>query len=558
MRQGSKLIVLVMISAVLSALTAPLGLAASGDEDDAGASNGRPRVLSFDNDTRRLRIGGVADGTFEGTLARRSTVIVDGEKKSARHLGAGDRVLSMETRGNERVTHLRVRSKPSGASCNGVTVQPESDMHALVESSPGGTTFCLTTGTHRVMKPVAVKSGQTFVGEPGTIVSGARSLSFIPEGNVWVATGQTQESTPHGECSSGTACQYNEDVFFDNRLLSRVGNLSKLGPGEFFFDYADDKIYIADDPSGHLVEGAVSPLFLQGGESIDNVTVKQVVVEKFATPAQQGALDANDGSGWRFVDNEVRLNHGVGIIANSNGRVVGNLIHHNGQHGLGADGNDILIEANEISYSNTVGFSPGWSAGGAKFALTNRLTVRNNHVHHNNGPGLWTDVDNINTVYEKNVVEDNTGMGIFHEISYDAVIRNNVVRRNGHSACQWLYGAGILVAHSPNVEVYGNTVEDNCNGIVGIQQDRGSGPYGPHELRNLHVHDNTVRMPSGQSGVADDSGGTAVYTSRNNRFESNTYKLDPKDSAFGWMNQAMNKAQWQAAGQDRDGRFLSL
>jgi parallel beta-helix repeat protein len=179
-------------------------------------------------------------------------------------------------------------------------------------------------------------------------------------------------------------------------------------------------------------------------------------------------------------------------------------------------------------------------------------------VHHNVGPGLWTDVDNINTVFEKNVVEDNTGTGIFHEISYDAIIRNNQVRRNGHSTCNWLYGAGILVAHSSNVEVHGNTVEDNCNGIVGIQQDRGAGPYGPHELKNLYVHDNTVRMPSGQSGIADGSGGNAVYTSRNNRFESNSYSIRLGEPAFGWMNQAMTKAQWQAAGQDKAGTFVGL
>ena len=57
--------------------------------------------------------------------------------------------------------------------------------------------------------------------------------------------------------------------------------------------------------------------------------------------------------------------------------------------------------------------------------------MRDNHVHHNEGPGLWTDIDNIHTLYEGNLVEHNANVGIFHEISYDAVIRNNIVRDNG-------------------------------------------------------------------------------------------------------------------------------
>ena len=69
-----------------------------------------------------------------------------------------------------------------------------------------------------------------------------------------------------------------------------------------------------------------------------------------------------------------------------------------------------------------------WEAGGTKFARTRDLVVRRNFVHHNRGPGLWTDIDNVRTLYEANRVEDNGEAGILHEISYAAVIRNNVVR----------------------------------------------------------------------------------------------------------------------------------
>ena len=40
---------------------------------------------------------------------------------------------------------------------------------------------------------------------------------------------------------------------------------------------------------------------------------------------------------------------------------------------------------------------------------------------------------------------------------------------NGFGGSAWMYGAGISIAHSPNVEVYNNRVTDNFNGIAAEQ-----------------------------------------------------------------------------------------
>jgi len=182
--------------------------------------------------------------------------------------------------------------------------------------------------------------------------------------------------------------------------------------------------------------------------------------------------------------------------------------------------------------------------------------VRGNLVHHNHGPGLWTDIDNIDVLYEGNRVADNTEMGIFHEISYAAVVRNNVVERNGFDSPGWLYGAGILIAHSPNVEVYGNTVTGNFNGIAGIQQNRGSGAYGPYALENLWVHDNVVSMTRGLTGVAQDIGDNTVFTGRNNRFDRNRYCLGGNARYFAWANGERTTTEWvQTYRQDVNGTF---
>jgi parallel beta-helix repeat protein len=178
-----------------------------------------------------------------------------------------------------------------------------------------------------------------------------------------------------------------------------------------------------------------------------------------------------------------------------------------------------------------------------------------NFVHHNAGPGLWTDGDNLNTVYDANTCDDNQRMGIFHEISYAAVIRNNIVRRNGLGFPDWIWGAGILVAASADVEIYGNIVEGNADGIGAIQQKRGSGRYGPYQISNLWVHDNTVSMTEGLTGLVQDVGDTSYFTSRNNRFERNRYHLGAGAAYFTWLNNERSETEWRGYNQDVSGTF---
>ena len=133
------------------------------------------------------------------------------------------------------------------------------------------------------------------------------------------------------------------------------------------------------------------------------------------------------------------------------------------------------MQGNDIAHNGFwAGVDPYWGAGGFKFTQTDGLVVRDNYSHNNDSYGMWTDIDNIHTLYENNVVVNNTGIGIAHEISYDAVIRNNVVMNNGGDTRGWLWGGAIQIQNSSHVDVYGNKVDmTGGNGIVMIQQNRG-------------------------------------------------------------------------------------
>jgi parallel beta-helix repeat protein len=307
-------------------------------------------------------------------------------------------------------------------------------------------------------------------------------------------------------------------------------------------------------------ENAVTYAFSGGA---DRVRIQGLVIEHYTPPAQMGAVkaggnSASDGTyGWVVADCEVRYNATAGIRLGDHMQVLRTKVHHNGQEGIVGIGDNILIEGNEIAFNNYQDqFNPGWEAGGTKFVATDGLVVRNNYVHDNHGPGLWTDINNINTLYEGNRVENNTMMGIFHEISYKATIRNNTVKGNGFALAGWLYGAGIMVSASRDVEIYGNTVSGNANGITAVQQNRGSGTYGAHIVSNVYVHDNTVSMTNGgRSGVAQDNGDNDVFN-RNNRFVHNTYYLGSNSRPFEWANAQLTESQWRGYGQDTNGTFI--
>jgi hypothetical protein len=169
---------------------------------------------------------------------------------------------------------------------------------------------------------------------------------------------------------------------------------------------------------------------------------------------------------------------------------------------------------------------------GTKFVGTKNLVVRRNFVHHNVGPGLWTDVNNIDVLYEGNRIEDNAKAGLTHEISYRAIIRRNVITRNGTSRPYpyWVERACILISNSSDVEVYENICEDNWQGIAALHVYRGVGSnLGAWEVRNLRVHQNEVRTINaeggrGRSGLVADSASPVFYR-MGNRFDANKYSV---------------------------------
>lgn len=453
-----------------------------------------------------------------------------------------------------------------------ITILPGESIQQKVDSQPSGAAFLLKSGVHR-LQGVRPKSGNSFTGESGAVMNGSKILTgWTRSGNYWVVGGQAQRGQQIGVCDADRPrCRFPEQLFINNVQLIHVDSLSKVTAGRWYFDYPSSRIFIADDPTGRLVETSVTTFAFHGSAS--NVRIKNLIIEKYATLAQHGAIHPKDGtigasgSGWVVEDCDVRWNAGGGIAVAPYLRVSGSKVRYNGQIGFTGEYQravqSILIENTEIAFNNLAGFHGGWEAGGTKFLHTLDLVLRGNHVHDNRGPGLWCDTDNIRTTYENNIIENNSGIGIFHEVSYDAIIRNNIIRSNGTGWDVWMWGAQVLIASSPNVVVENNQVTvaaTGGDGICLIQQNRGNGKYGPYLITNTRVANNSITFLGrvGSHGAGADYSAYTLFGGTN-KFEGNNYYAADKSFAhFYWNGKLLNWSGFTGQGQDLAGAMLDV
>lgn len=440
-----------------------------------------------------------------------------------------------------------------------IMLYPEDDIQTAVDAAPVGAVFVLTPGVYR-RQAVIPKDNQEFIGKDGAILNGAMLLpDWRKQGDFWIKENLPTPQRLHGDCQDGTSlCRYREDLFVDGDLFRRVPSPGELEPGRWF--YEEGIAYLVDRPDGKTIEMSITPLAF-GGRA-DGVVLRNLVVEKYASAAQKGAIDATGGIAWKVLDVTARWNHGLGLKIGDDILVRGGFYAHNGQMGMGGEGDRALIEQVEIAYNNYAGFLKIWEAGGAKFVRSDGLVVRDSCIHHNDGAGLWFDIDNINTLIDGNYVFDNARSGIKYEISFKATIRNNKVTHNGWSKDRWLWGSQILVQNSQDVEVYENTVEiapEAGNGIGLIYQDRGKDGDTPYLTSNNVVRDNHVILTNtnGKNGIVADFEIEQFWRDSTNRFDGNVYYSRYRFSKnWAFENRILSWAQARSRGFESNGTLI--
>ncbi|MFF8377999.1 right-handed parallel beta-helix repeat-containing protein [Streptomyces sp. NPDC015661] len=242
---------------------------------------------------------------------------------------------------------------------------------------------------------------------------------------------------------------------------------------------------------GAVLDGRKTNHYAFGGTARD-VTISHLTVQGFVAPQDEGVVNHDMADGWVIEYATIQHNSGAGLMAGARQQLRASCVRGNGQYGMngyktGDTIRGLVVEGNEIVGNNTDDWErrqPGCGcSGGIKFWAIDGADVRGNWVHDNRGAGLWADTNNNDFLFEGNVLEDNDGAALMYETSYNAVIRNNTIRRNN-----WVEGrkeaeggddfpyATVYIseaggeprvrARTDRIEIYGNVLENNWNGIT--------------------------------------------------------------------------------------------
>lgn len=170
---------------------------------------------------------------------------------------------------------------------------------------------------------------------------------------------------------------------------------------------------------------------------------------------------------------------GVALKGGSGHFLSGVEAYENGVVGIRLEScRDTTVTSSWMRNNNTRGLNPGWEAGGLKatgnYGGIQGVAVEGSHAHHNDGPGIWFDIDASNIVIRNNSLHHNTRAGIIYELAWDGTIHHNAIYENGYGFPSWGFGAGILLQNARNCHVHDNVLAWNADGLIIMSQDRGS------------------------------------------------------------------------------------
>jgi hypothetical protein len=230
-----------------------------------------------------------------------------------------------------------VSDAPAGA----IIVDPGTDLSAATQTSPPGTTFWLSPGTHTLAQDpfgqVIPKDGDAFLGAPGAVLDGRRinRAAFTQEAADVVVRGLTIRGfvAPHNQGvvnhDSGPRWVIEDNIIEDNdgaAMMAGTGqqvrrnclrNNGQLGINAF------------------RAGGGISHLVIEGNE-----------------------ITGNNTGDWENQIPGCGCTGGAKFWAVNGADIIGNWVHHNHGAGIWADtnNNDFDVEANVIADNDAEGF----------------------------------------------------------------------------------------------------------------------------------------------------------------------------------------------------------
>ncbi|MDQ3639999.1 MAG: right-handed parallel beta-helix repeat-containing protein [Actinomycetota bacterium] len=359
-----------------------------------------------------------------------------------------------------------------GSDANaGTASAPLRTIAAAVGRAAAGSTIVIRGGTYRETLGTISKRlvYQPYPGEAVSLRGSAVVSGWVSDGSIWRRDNWTAEHCqscyPWNAIDPAYPLAGKPDmVFRDGTPLRQVGTRSEVSAGEFFVDYAGDKLYIGSDPGGRLMEASVHEKAMQFNGFASGSVVRGLSFMHYAPHfnGDRPAMVVANTSSLTFERNSFSRSATSGLsIYGQNAKILDNEFINNGLTGLhGYLAHGTLVEGNRLASNNQEHFVEmglAASAAGAKFGTTHNLTMRNNIAEGNYGKGLWCDLSCFNTVIVSNLLRGNSKDGISYETSSKGIIASNVAADNGL--------VGLKISESNSVRAYNNTLTDNFQQI---------------------------------------------------------------------------------------------
>jgi len=365
---------------------------------------------------------------------------------------------------------------PTGADSSAGTIgSPKRSLAAAVSAAGSGRTIVLRGGTYHESVSVPAAKSLTVQSYPGEAVwlDGSRSIAgFTRSGSAWVAPwgvkldssptytwGKADSTTPNWQFVNPaySMAAHPDQIWVGGSELRQVSSLAQITSGTFFADYASSRVFIGSDPTGKGVEGSDLTQALAVYSS--GSTIRGLGVRRYANSVpHQGVVVARANT---FTMENVVVQDsataGVGVYG-SGGRLRNVSVLGSGQVAVqGQHADNLVIENTVLRGSNDQHFNQTPAAGGVKVTGSRGVSLSNSEISGGIGNGFWSDMASYDITVVNSTISDNTGRGVFLELSSKAVVAGNLITNNADEQ--------IAIRQTDRVQVWNNTIIGTAKAI---------------------------------------------------------------------------------------------
>lgn len=348
--------------------------------------------------------------------------------------------------------------------------------------APTGGTVVVRGGVYRETLTISKKvTLQNYPKEAVWLDGSSPVTGWVADGSTWRKDGWTtrfdhsptytqgapDSTSPYWQFvnpSTYPMAAHPDQVFIGGAPLQQVKSRSQVTSGTFYLDEGSSKLYIGSNPTGKSVEAStiIKAISVRAANSV----VRGIGIRRYSPSVFHIASVTIEQPGVSFENVVVADSATTGLSVQKE-NVTLNQVTITGSGMLGIHGRfaDKLTLTKVLSTKNNdEHFNIAPVSGGIKLGVSRGITVTASKFSGNYGHGFWEDMSVYDSVFRQSDFSDNTGTGLFLEISAKAIVGDNTFAGNKEF--------GIKVNNTSHVKIWNNTFVGNGRPLNIVQDSR--------------------------------------------------------------------------------------